>query len=49
MPTLKTLILEAAIHDKMLKNEKKYPVEMFQGQHNDRFYKEQKRKYRQNK
>ncbi len=41
--------LEAAIHDKLLKNEKKFPVEMFKGQHNDQFYKEQKRKYRQNR
>ena len=39
--------LEKAIKDKIAKNEKKYPQNMFNGKHNDKFYKEQKRKYRE--
>jgi NTP pyrophosphatase (non-canonical NTP hydrolase) len=39
--------LEKVIADKIAKNEKKYPVEMFNGKHNDKFYKDQKRKYRE--
>jgi NTP pyrophosphatase (non-canonical NTP hydrolase) len=39
--------LQKVIEDKLIKNEKKYPVEMFKGKHNDKFYKEQKRKYRE--
>jgi dCTP diphosphatase len=38
--------LAEAIEDKIEKNEKKYPVKMFKGKHNDKFYKKQKRKYR---
>lgn len=36
-----------AVEDKIKKNEKKYPREMFNGKHNDKFYKTQKRKYRE--
>jgi len=39
--------LEKVISDKIMKNEKKYPEKMFKGKHNDKFYKEQKRKYRE--
>ena len=38
--------LEQVVEDKITKNEKKYPAKMFNGKHNDKFYKEQKRKYR---
>ncbi len=41
--------LEKAISDKIAKNEKKYPEKMFNGKHNDKFYKEQKQKYRDQK
>jgi len=39
--------LEEAVKDKISKNKKKYPVKMFNGKHNDKFYKEQKQKYRE--
>lgn len=35
-----------AIADKIKKNEEKYPEKMFKGKHNEKFYKSQKRKYR---
>lgn len=40
------LDLKKVVESKMTKNEKKYPVEMFKGKHNNEFYMEQKRKYR---
>jgi len=43
------LKLDGVVEDKLAKNEKKYPAEMFNGKHNDKFYKEQKRKYREKK
>lgn len=39
--------IEEVIEDKLNKNEKKYPAAMFNGKHNDKFYKEQKQKYRE--
>jgi len=41
--------LSKALEDKLAHNEKKYPESKFKGTHNDKFYKKQKRKYRQNK
>jgi len=41
--------LEEVVKDKITKNEKKYPEEMFNGKHNDEFYKSQKKKYREAK
>lgn len=38
-----------AINHKLEHNELKYPAEMFNGKHNDKFYREQKQKYRQHK
>lgn len=43
------LKLNVVVEDKIRKNEIKYPVEMFKGHHNDKFYFEQKRKYREHK
>ncbi|MFC1625778.1 nucleotide pyrophosphohydrolase [Patescibacteria group bacterium] len=40
------LNLEKVVQDKVSKNEKKYPAKVFNGKHNDKFYKEQK-KYRE--
>lgn len=40
------LDLKEVVVNKMAKNEKKYPVEKFNGSHNHKFYLEQKRKYR---
>lgn len=39
--------LEQVVEDKISKNEEKYPAKMFNGKHNDKFYKEQKQKYRE--
>ena len=41
--------LAEVIKDKIEKNEKKYPEDKFNGKHNDKFYKSQKREYRQQK
>lgn len=41
------LDLAEAVDKKIRKNEKKYPAEMFQNGHNDKFYRTQKKKYRQ--
>ena len=38
--------LAKVVKKKMARNEKKFPEEKFKGKHNDRFYKDQKRKYR---
>jgi NTP pyrophosphatase (non-canonical NTP hydrolase) len=38
-----------SLQKKLEKNEVKYPVEKFNGRHNEQFYREQKRKYRQDK
>lgn len=39
--------LSDAIQLKIVHNEEKYPEEMFKGQHNSKFYLDQKRKYRE--
>lgn len=39
--------LPEAVERKMEHNETKYPKEKFENGHNDKFYKEQKKKYRQ--
>lgn len=39
--------LPKVIEHKIEKNELKYPEAMFKGKHNDKFYKSQKRKYRE--
>ena len=39
--------LAKVVGDKIKKNEKKYPEDKFNGKHNDKFYKSQKKKYRQ--
>lgn len=39
--------LAKVVKDKIEKNEKKYPQGKFNGKHNDKFYKSQKRKYRE--
>jgi len=36
-----------ALGKKIKRNEEKYPTKMFAGKHNPKFYKEQKRKYRE--
>lgn len=41
--------LADAVEYKLKHNEEKYPVEMFNGHHNDDFYKKRKTEYRQNK
>ena len=41
--------LNNAVLDKLEKNEIKYPAKMFNGKHNEKFYREQKRKYREKK
>ena len=41
--------LDKVVQDKINKLEIKYPSGKFKGKHNDKFYKEQKRKYRLNK
>ena len=41
--------LNNAVLDKLEKNEIKYPSEMFNGKHNEKFYRDQKRKYREKK
>ena len=41
------LDLASVVGDKLEKNEKKYPADKFRGKHNDKFYKTQKRKYRE--
>lgn len=38
-----------AVKRKLKKLEVKYPAKMFKGKHNDKFYKEQKKKYREAK
>lgn len=38
--------LSEVVKDKIAKNEKKFPEDKFKGKHNDKFYKDQKRKYR---
>ena len=38
-----------ALAEKLDHNEEKYPVEKFNGHHNDEFYKAQKAKYRENR
>lgn len=40
------LDLRKIVESKMVKNEKKYPADMFNGKHNSKFYKTQKRRYR---
>lgn len=42
------LDLKKIVKNKMAKNAKKYPARMFKGKHNEKFYLEQKRKYRNN-
>lgn len=41
--------IEDALEEKLIHNEKKYPSEKFQGKHNDKFYKKQKKAYRAKK
>lgn len=41
--------LAEVVQDKIDKNEKKYPENRFKGKHNDKFYKNQKKKYRAKK
>lgn len=40
------LDLKKVVENKMIKNAKKYPAKMFKGKHNDKFYRAQKHKYR---
>lgn len=41
--------LADAVEYKLKHNEEKYPAKMFNGHHNDEFYKKRKAEYRQNK